>query len=293
MPYKRFRYGGRKRRPFPKFRRRRPSGGRTSRIKRVAKTTVNRAIKRLSELKWDIWNTAQWPGVPGNTATALINLVGQRYGSIYQSTVGLTPWITEPTRFLGANPVGQNSFIGNKRTLYSLTLKMLFNVNENSATHDNFAFRFTVLQLRSSNIVPATLLNNTALTRSLMWGAFNANNASHPSVAQFTNMPWDRSKVKVLYDKVRRIHGVPTTVSPQNTVHFKSQPFNFRIKWRKGKVITYDASISTDISGTTQTRNPILVIVQGAEPFLVGPVTQAMDFGLHTESIMYMTWRDM
>lgn len=229
------------------------------------------------------------PGANTNASQVITNVP---YGSIYQATVGLTPLVFEPTRYI-ISGTGQVDMVGNKRMLHSMNLQMVFRVLENQATHDEVNIRFSVLRLKQRLALPTAGVNTTTYTRALYLTGATTTSGANPSVSQFTTLPWDRSKVKVMYDKVKRIHGTPMTVSAQLNVQFKQQVFSFRKRWPKGLMISYDPTIEVNGSLLSQTQDPIVVIAQMMEAVTTGPATQTMTFAPGTDSYLSLTWRDM
>lgn len=260
------------------------------RTKRVATAAVYKAIKRVSEKKFDIFNTSAFPQAPGGSATGTTNVAGVQWGSVYQNTAGLVPLVAELTRY-HTGGAGQTDLIGNSCTYDSMKVEFFCQPLENQSTFDQVNFRFTVLQLRQRSYLPQSVSNNSVFVKNLMLGGMSTGSGTGTSVSQLTSHPWDLDKVKVLADECKYIHATPTTVTAQANCHFKQVHFMWEKVWPKGLVINYDSAI--DFTSTTQTLNPIVVICQCMEPVQTGPVSQTMTFGLTTDSIIVTKWRDM
>lgn len=284
------------------FRRRRPFGAKRtlrrgrrntrgySRTKRIATQVAYKAIRRVGELKFDIFNTSGFPQAPGGSATGTTNVAGVQWGSVYQTTAGLVPFVSELTRF-HTGGAGQTDLIGNRCMYNSFNVKLFCQALENQSTHDQVNFRFSVVRLKQRSYLPQSVTNNSAFVRNLMWAGMSSGSGTTPSVSQFTTTPFDKTKCTVLYDKVKRIHAHPTTVTAQANCHFPTVNFTWRKKWPKGLPIQYDSAI--DFTSTVQTLNPIVIICQCMEPVQTGPISQTMTFGLTTDSFISATWRDM
>lgn len=227
--------------------------------------------------------------MPGQNATSTVNLVGQQYGSVYQATAGLVPLVIELTRF-HTGGAGQTDLIGNRCMYNSFNVKLFCQTLENQGSLDQVTFRFSVLRLRQRAIL-ATSINATTLVRNWYHTGMATASGTNTSVSQFSTTPWDRQKVQVLYDKVKRLHATPATVQPQVNCHFRTANFFWRKRWPKGLPVQYNPA--EDFSTTTQTLNPIVIVCQCMEPVTTGPITQTLTFGLTTDSFISATWRDM
>jgi len=230
------------------------------------------------------------PGAPGGGSQTTVNIAGSQFGSVYQATVGLQPLVIELTRF-HTGGAGQSDIIGNRVMYNSMNVKFFCQTLENQGSLDQCTFRFSVLRLKQRSFLPTSTANATTFTRNLYWSGLATSSGTTVSVSQFATVPWDKTKVQVLYDKVKRIHATPQTVSTQLNCHFKTVNFLWRKRWPKGLPVQYDSSV--DFASNTQTLNPIVVIVQCMEPVQTGPATQTLTFGLTTDSFISATWRDM
>lgn len=241
-------------------------------------------------MKFDIFNTAAFPAAPGGAATATVNLVGTQFGSTYQLTTGLTPLVTELTRF-HTGGAGQTDIIGNRVMYNSFNVKLFCQPIENQGSIDQISFRFSVVRLKQASYLPGAVTNGATFVRALMWGGMASTSGTATSVSQFTTTPFDKTKVQVLYDKVKRVHATPQTVSTQLNCHFKTVNFSWRKRFPKGLPIQYDTT--HDFASASQTLYPIVVICQCMEPVTSGPISQTMTFSLTTDSFISATWRDM
>lgn len=284
---KRRRYGGFKRR-------RNGRSARSSRFyRRSAKAIAYKAIKRMSELKHAIYNTADWPLEPA-MLRGVQSVVNQTFGSCYQGTVGLRPWVFCPTQGI-LQGVGQGDFIGNRFMIHKLSFYLDLHIDEGQTTHDNVLFRVSVLKLKHAANPLTSFPNSADYVRNLYYGGMSAFSISgfRESTNQWSTLPWDKNKCTVLYDKRRNVHAEPITISTQILCHFKLQRFKFRKSWKRGLLCQLDTARAPELTNSVATMNPIVVIVQMMENVNLGPGSQDMVFRPSASSYLHVAFRDM
>lgn len=221
------------------------------------------------------------------------NLVSATIGNIYYAGSGFGPIVMDLLSSVRSN-IGTNmtQMIGSKILLQRLHTRLGLHFNEDQAVADQGYMRVTVVQAKDGAMTlpnQGVTQNDQNLSQYVFLGAVSSNFSTGPS--QWTVLPVDRSRFKVLYDKVKHRHATPITVTAQANCHFKTVWFDVNLNFRRGKVMQYSMQ-NTSASVSGRWVNPIFMIIQAGDDNDGMPVTPALTAHSSVQSSHYISFRD-
>jgi len=184
--------------------------------------------------------------------------------------------------------VTQNQFTGNKILLQRMKFDMWFVPYEGQGTVDNVIMRVSMVQLKQSyDFQPV----------SGGWDAYEFCQQLYlhtptSSVDAWPTYPLDRTKVRVLYDKVKIRHATPQTTSTQVFCHFPMMRFKIVKKWARGKIMQLNRANPVS-NNLTNMLNPILIILQAGDHGVTVPPSPILTTYATISGSMYLSWRDL
>lgn len=247
-------------------------------------------MKHYAELKWLVHRASAMPVGPTTNAGGSQDLTAGTYGNCFYNTPGQgQPVVIDP--FAGVRSVVNMSaqgMIGNKITANRMRGVFRF-VCASTLTHAVYRVSVLIPKLKAQTYT--TTENYTSWLRSILVGATLTGTSGNE--AAWSTLPWDKKQVWVLYDKIKVRNALPIVIADQNAFKFPIVTFRVNKRWKKGLNLQLYSDLANTSAGNRWQRPVILVLQGGSTDVTNSTVLPDMEWGLTTDSSLYISWRDL